>query len=610
MHPTEEDNVLSPTERKSDIVNVRYSTVLCTGEPKAGKTRFCNLLMNKTIQSPDGGDNHTVFVKKQCDNHGKLCWTEINFETLINRIDSDGDDSVAKYTGTDEVLDILILLDINVPPSAICLLQPAIVTFVTYKLRGEEEDFCSKTHKFIKEFMSSNCFVRNPRLFELSDGAEKGSYTAFIGTIFSDKAKEAFDQEATMVSEKLSNLKGHINCSLRAFPLELWHEETSGGFLHIVDLKSSDDKNVSKIKDLLDETLTEENLVHQIPASWVLLGLYVQKMCLEKQVQFVDFETVLETAWRSKCKQHSEEELKCALQFFHSQGVLFHFSTVEGASDYVFTRCCWIFDQLKDLFFGELMKSTRNHGAKQLLLKNGILNSKMIKEIEKKSREKIPFKIFINLLQHLKFIAPMKEGENEYFFPSILKSYKSDQASQFYGNVRHSALLITFSSGALHRSVFCFLSAFLLTDTPDGWFPLYYDEQVNQQHTFKDMIAFSIGLKEYVCIIDKTFYLQIQIRTKSEQFNPKLNSNVFEEVKGALEHVCKRLDVPIERCKFGFPCNNDRCPSDEHVMIVNKLSEPQALCSKSNEPVKLQESHIVWLEVSIIGIHNCCIKFV
>ena len=136
VHPTEEDNVLSPTERKSDIVNVRYSTVLCTGESKAGKTRFCNLLMNKTTQSPDGGDNHTIFVKKQGDNHGKACWTEINFETLINHIDSDSDDSVIKYTGTDKVLDILILLDINVPPSAICLLQPAIVTFVTYKLRG------------------------------------------------------------------------------------------------------------------------------------------------------------------------------------------------------------------------------------------------------------------------------------------------------------------------------------------------------------------------------------------------------------------------------------------------------------------------------------------
>ena len=597
MDPTEEDNVLSPTARKNDIVNVRYSTVLCTGEPKAGKTRFCNLLMNKTTQSPDRGDNHTIFVKKQGDNHGKAHWTEINFETLINHIDSDGDDSVAKYTGTDEILDILILLDINVPPSAICLLQPAIVTFVTYKLRGEEDDFCSKTHKFIKEFMSSNCFVKNPRLFELSDEAEKGSYTAFIGTIFSDKGKEAFDQEAAMVSKKLCILKGHINCSLRAFPIELWHEETSGGFLHVVDLKNSDDENVSKIKSLLDETLIEENLVRQIPASWVLLGLYVQKMCLEQKIQFVDFKTVLETAWKTKCRQYSEEELKRALQFFHSQGVLFHFSTVEGASDYVFTRCCWIFDQLKDLLFGELMKFTRTHEAKQLLLKNGILNSKMIKEIEKKSREKIPFKTFINLLQHLKFIAPLKEDESEYFFPSILQPYKNNQAFQFYGNVRHSALLITFSSGALHRSIFCFLSAFFIKRP--GWFPLYYNEQVNEQHTFKDMIAFSVGLKEYVCIMDKTFYLKIQVRTKSEQCNPKLNSNVFEEVKGALEQVCKDLGIPIERCKYGFPCNNERCPSDEHMMIVNNFSEPQALCSKSNEPLKLEESHIVWLEVSI-----------
>ena len=576
--------------------------MLCTGKRKTGKTNFCNLLMNKTTQSPSSGDSHSVFVKK----HDETDWREIDFKhlnELIDQINQRHSVSNAKHTGTNEVLDILILLDIDVPVPTICLLQPAMVTFVTYRLRGEEDAVCTRTQKFIKEIMSSNCFGKKSGFDELEIGGtnEKSSYIAFIGTFLNDgrNSEDAYRKEATVVSKHLNSLKRHINCSLHGFPLELWYEDDGDCYLHVVDLQNNKDKNVCFIKQKLEKTLAE-NATHKIPVSWVLLCFKVQRVCYEQKVQHVSYNTVFKKIWKTECKMQSESELNLALKFFHHQGVLFHFSTVEEAKDYVFIRCCWMFDKLKYLL-GDFKDEKRNHASKQLLKKEGILDSKMIRDIDFEGP--VTFKAFVHLLLHLKFIAPVKQ--NEYFIPSILESYESNKGIfEEYGTAYYEPLLITFSSGSLHRSVFCFISAYILTNMPEGWGPLYYDEKVEQQHTFKDMITFSIGVKKYVCIIDKTFSLRIQIFTKTGHCDRSLPSSIFETIKEALMAVCRDLEVPFEICKYGFLCSNERCQTDEHMMILKNFSEYKAICSKGSYQLDLLEGHTVWLEVCICYAHT------
>jgi len=564
--------------------------------------------MNKTTQSPGSGDYHTVFIKK----HGETDWRVIDFEhlnELICEINQKHSETDAKYKGSNEVLDVLILLDINVPAPAICLLQPAIVTFVTYRLRGEEDTMCTRSCKFIKEIMSSNCFGKKSRFskLEIRRTDEKSSYIAFIGTIFDNSCnfENAYKKEAAVVGKHLKSLKRHINCSLHGFPLELWYEDDGDSYLHVVDLKKSEDKNVCFIKQKLEETLAE-NKTHKIPVSWVLLYFEIQKICYEQKVQHVSYSTVFKNIWETKCNMHSKLELNNALEFFHHHGVLFHFSTVEGASDYVFIRCCWMFDKLKYLLFGNFNVKRRNHAAMQLLKKEGILNSKMIKEIE--FNGPMTFEAFLNLLQHLKFIAPV--NQNEYFIPGILESYESNKAIfEEYGTACYDPLLVTFSYGSLHRSVFCFLSAYLLTNMPKGWGPLYYSDQVGTQHTFKDMITFSIGVKNYLCIMDNTFSLKIQIYTKSGHCDQSLPSIIFGTIQNALMAVCKDLEVPIKICKYGFLCNNEKCKSDEHMMMLTNFSERKALCSKSSYQLELLESHTVWLKVCMWWMYVSCVSW-
>ena len=588
------------------MMKVRYSTVLCTGEPKSGKTKFCDLLMNKNTQQHGKGDYHTIFIRKQSGSN----WTEITIDelnVLIAQINEVGAITIKSTTKPgaiilDEILDILILLDINVPTPTISLLQPAIVTFVTYKLRGQEDAVCAKSHKFIKELMSSKCFRKKSKFDELKiadkiKSSEKIFYTAFIGTLLHDSDSELqYSREVAMVNEEVRNLKSHVNCTKSEMPLSFWFVKKGSdtSYLHPINLNSNKSSNISTIQKNLEDTVSQ-NLIHQIPITWILFSLKVLKLCYKQSEPFVHYKTVYETVWKNECKIDSEVELKLALKFFHHHGVLFHFDTVEGVRDFVFTRCGWLFDKLKEMLIN-LKDKERNYDAIEYLMKDGVLHPDMIREVEFHGPGKISFDAFINLLKHLKFIAPL-EG-NQYFMPSILDSYEHNtKVFSEYGNRCHDALFITFSSGSLHRSVFCFLSAYILTHKPKEWSRLFYDEQTEQRYTFKDMITFSIGTGYYICLIDKIFSLQVQIYSKVQQCDSNLHTNVYKFLEEAMKDVCISVEVPPEECKYGFLCT--KCKLQDHMMILKDFTNNQAHCSKTNHPLCLSDNQTVWLEVCI-----------
>ncbi|XP_065907955.1 uncharacterized protein [Dysidea avara] len=589
-------NNISVRNNNNNTVKVRYSTILCTGESKAGKTKFCHLLMKQDTPPPGTGDFHTIFIKKK----GESIWTEIDFKQLSALIDQANCTNDSKCTAKpestdgDEVLDILILLDINVPTPTVCLLQPALVTFVTYKLYGKEDHVCNKTCKFIKELMSSYCFESKPEFSELeiANDFEKDFYTAFVGTVFDDdKSSEAvYNKEAALVHENLQKLESCVNCSMHGMLHSFWRLETDN-YLNIVNLISAQEKNFKKLRDRLEDTVAQ-NSAYQIPITWVLLSFKILKLCCEQKVQFLQYKMVFEKIWIAECKIRDETELKRALQFFHHHGVLFHFDAVEGARDYVFVHCHWLFSQLKYLLNGFEDKG-RNPIAKELLMKEGIMTSKMIKNIIFEGPGNMTLKTFLGLLCHLKFIAEVKP--NEYFMPSILDSYECDEkVLDRYGSKCHDALLITFSSGSMHRSVFCFLSTYIIKNMPEGWSKLCYDKQTRQQHTFKNLITFSIGVGYYVCIIDKVFSLEVCIYSKSQHCDPDLHSSVYSIVEDALKYACHSVEIPFEECRYGFLCST--CGSNDHMMI---LGDHVAHCCKNNDSLQLSSSQTVWLKKSL-----------
>ena len=587
-------------------VEVRFSTVLCTGLPKSGKTSFCDLLMDKATKS---SSPCTVFLKKGTS----LNDTKVNMQQIDEWIDKLTQCRKSQQLEPLGTLDMVLLFDKNVPVPALFLLQPSVVTFITYKMRGENFvlrdinyffEFEKQYSTFVKELFSSKSVKKQnvSKFSKLKVPKENASctksYIAFVGVVKGTCSNESHAKEVEIVNQSLSILNRNINCSIDEFPLSFWYLEDEN-YLHLVNTANHEDKNFSLINSKLEKIIAK-NSIYKLPLTWILLYFRIQKICIKNKKSYLKCEEV-SNLWNMDCISSNKkcigisDELKQALEFFHHVGALFYF---EGVSNFVFTDLCWLFAGL-DHFY-KLKESTYrcDHGAKKVLKHEGKLLFRMVEEIELRSgeSENINLQHFMKLLEHLEYIAPL--GQNDYFFPSYLESY-NDRSRVFdpYGELHFEPLLITFSSGCLYRNIFCFLAAHIMQNLPKGWSKPKYDDDEQHQYTFKDLITFCVGMHHYVCIIDKTFFLEIQIYGPKDSHPAYLHSVVFECIKQSLEDVCEKLHLP-DTCKYGFSCC--KCKSEykqhTHLMVIKPDEDKNcAYCSRTDKPQPLTDSHTVWI---------------
>ena len=606
-------------ERRNCLFKIRFSTVLCIGLPRTGKTSFCSQLMEKGTQEASPGNTHTIFIKKpSCQHpHKETKWTEINPENLREILDQISSYKVCpnKQSGImncDDKWEVLLLLDYNIPLSALSLLPPSVVTFVTYKMLGGDFAF-SDPNKFIEsrncfsdfvqELLSCSCFKRDAKYSELEIpgeyGADRMSYTAFVGVLDGTSSKESYESEAAVINDSLNIVKEHMNCPLDEFPLSFWYVNDDDSYLYLVKLADQKDQNITKIRNSLDDVVTK-NSAYKMPITWVILLFSVYQLCMESKRSYMYYTDVLKL-WKAECC--NEGDLKLVLHFFHHVGMLFYYDTVDGMQDYVFTDCLWIFKELKYLL-SDCKVSKYDLNAKKVLKHEGQLQSKLINQIKFDGPGQMKLHTFINLLRHLKYIAPL--DQNNYFMPSILESHEGNPSVfERYGTAQSHPMLITFSSGSLHRSVFCFLAAYIMKNLPKKWLKLKYKRH---QHTFSDLITFSIDVGHYVCIIDKIFFLEVKLYCKPNSSNNNWHNSVFVFIKKALCAVCKELQLPQGECKYGFLCDSNECRDEtdgnivmDHMMMVEEFKDDKdasACCCKTNECSKLSAEHTVWfLEV-------------
>ena len=533
-------------------------------------------------------------------------------------------DTLTQYKNTrnptllnfNEPLNVLLFFDEKIPMPALCLLctlRPSVVTFVTHIIHEEtsryddtkkffenEKAYCT----FVKEVLSS-ISVKKQHILEFSEleiSNKKKDFknicnVAFVGII---KGKKSYTKKIEVANEGLNILEKNINCSMENLPLRIWYldeeeedDSHDSHYLHIVNLDNHRDKHLEQIQAKLKKMIFE-NSVHNLPLSWFLLYLKIQKFCNDVQKPFMEYYRVLEL-WNTE-SINSETELKRALKFFHHIGALFYFSSVEGISDLVFTDLCCLFDELNCFYSCKDATCGCDKAAKLVLKFEGILKSRMVEEINSPESKTMQLQHFLNLLKHLKFIAPLRQ--NDYFFPSFLNSYDDKSILPNYKPSSCPPLLITFSSGSLYRNIFCYLAAHIIekieNEPEKGWSKPKYDKS-ESQYTFKDLIVFCVGAHHRVCITDKTFFLEIKVYSQFGDNCP--HYTVFKFIKESLEEITeKKLKLP-DHYKYGFPCC--RCASEreqhEHLMIINNLDNfNEAYCSRKDILQELTEEHSAW----------------
>ena len=564
------------------------------------------------------GDFHTVFIKKQ----SKTDWTEIDVEELTKLTEQlhsykkqctqqAKNFSQSGVLNPHDLWDVLVLLDISVPPSALHFLQPPVVTFFTYGMIGRE-DVCPESCKFMKELLSNMCFEKVTKFNELkvANKTDKMLYTgaAFIGTYDGSRLhQKQCHKEAKKIDESLRLIHEQINASYDDLPFRVWYKrETSDNnsednFLHLVNInncqggrgqdRSSQDESIFAIKKDVNDSV-RINPEYEIPFKWILLYFKILKLRFAANAEqcFVMHGEVLKM-WRDELNG-KDEELHLALDFFHHFGALFYF---ESLSEYVFTDCRWLIDGVRELISDDVEYSRRNHGAKKALKQEGLVKYEMLSELDfKVASGDIELNFFFNLLVELKYIARV---DKHYFFPHILECHDHNEVSisKLYGSSYTDPLFITFSPGVLHPCTFCCLIAYVLTELKQ-WKKMKFK---TTRHTFKDLITFSHG-PHYISFVNETFHLKIHIFNKpgESDYDPNLPYNTLILIKRALKEVCKSLCLQFNTCKYGFLCSNCDEKSGKHMMMVDDehsyTDKINACCCKTNEQKRLSRQQAAW----------------
>jgi len=537
----------------------------------------------------------------------------------------------AKETSSLDVWDVVTLLDTGGQPQFINML-PAVnsstmVTFIVHKMCGGAKSLTDKvtvTHgnkngkrsfssysmqytnlELVKILMSltNDICLRNRGLSDTicTTRGDNTSYLSFIGT----HADMVTEDEITEIDEKLTSMVHESKTE------NVWTIDGVCEYLIPVDNTTAgsdtEDQNARIIRSGLAELLQTRN-VFDVPITWILLELEIRKRCLEKNLSYISY---AEVVYMCKDTHLSDDEqtVKNALRFHHFLGMLLFFEDVDGMKDYVITDHQWLFDNLTKLvcctFEGKLIP---NHADLMRFKHEGILSATLIPKIGLELGE-IRIEYFFNLLMVLGIIALIEEdatlGVPSYFMPSVLPTCLNDDEMDRillqYGDaitclstgstIAVVPLLIQFSSGTLPRGVFCCLAIQLLQNNL-GW-TLRRSEK-GKCRTFDNFITFRTDSRHCVSLIDRIFYLEIQIRHK--EFMPPIHCEVQHYISTALKQVSEKLNLKSSKLCYGFQCC-ECLDKSSHMTKLSQINPLPSYCDcDHDEETKITQSHMIWFQ--------------
>ena len=428
-------------------------------------------------------------------------------------------------------------------------------------------------------------------------GTDKNSYLCMVGTHADQVAPDIIEDTASQLTNMVDNMK----CQAM-----VW-QNTNGDVLFHVDNTTAGSTNEDPVANIIRskiEQLISAKDVYEVPVTWMLLELEIQKFCTKENRSNMSFNECVTLA-RSSGLVPDVEEVKNILRYYHLLGVLLYYEEVPGLCDYVITDHQWFFDRLSSVVCLTFQDGSSNRCAVQKLKYQGLLTKELFQHVNWTDNIKKEF--FLLLLVHMKIIAPVVAEQNEddfcivdeeeYFIPFILPTYPPKQKNNHlfnYGHMQGEPLLIRFQSGLLPRGVFCCLVVELLQNPPTGWHPHF--SKGDTHHTFGNLITFSLPNAYSLSLFDGISHLEVQIRHPQENFH-SIHFEVYKNLVSALTEICHHLNFDHNRLQYGFLCQSCSDSPDDHIAIVPVVTPSlrYAECSiNSTQHVQLSSSHLMW----------------
>ena len=588
------DTIVKALEQNGSLC-LQFSTLLCTGLPKTGKTSFSHMLLKQRTDNLNPGDNVMLFIKrKSLFSNKETEWEKTEMVGLVNRLNL-----FLKYTtklshivGTNllkpanvkEVWSVFMLLDISVPAFLTYYFPKTFFTCIIDRFNKLKKSFDHCQQKGdnlpLQHFDNLHYFknvISASRLKESSEEInlfkemvafeeDKCTYIAFVGTHLDENL-----ENPDSINSGLDDMLNDINCPDEDDPLPVLHLG-DGKLIHTINIAKTSDKNVDK---LFSEMNQANQVTYNIPIPWLLLVLEMKKLCSNRNQKYVTHSEVFEKIWKAKFHNFSDSHLKAALKFFDHVGVFLYFD--DGSESYIFTDWNWLFEILNILLTKPITLAT--YAPYSLFMYEGILGEKLISKISLSLKSTLKVDLVIKLLVNLRLAAPLNRSYVpgiEYFIPYRLPVFKDDKfLTTHYGNIEYEPLLITFLAGTLHPSLFCLLAAYFMENLPCGW-KMPQKSKESKRYTFNNLITFPNDSGCSVTMYDKTYWLEIQIRNmNSKTPYSAFPYQVFSSIESALIGICKQLNRNINEVKYGFQCKICGNNANKHIMVAHKKPEDQ-----------------------------------
>ena len=477
--------------------------------------------------------------------------------------------------------------------------------------------------EFIKCLMvSSENFNKNitPPLPSIPrhDGGND-SKICYVGTHalgLSDEMIQEIDGQLSTIATQLKLHQRSFWCSpkeklQRLFPVEMFPVDTD---------KSSEDIIEDIRKNIL--FLAEGRDYHEVPITWLIFLLKLQKLHLVKKVSYISYQEA-DGVWmeengseddvgtnldqvlnedRHEMVPRHKTNVHNILLFFHFMGMLFYYHTVKGICDYVFINRQWLFTKLTELVE---IKFTKSYKKKEISPKHiekftmeGRLNISIINNL-KIDLEGIEPLHFINLLDHLNIVACFDSEQKDYFMPCVLPSFTAsvkklnDELEKLYGETKHAPLLVGFKNGPMPHGFFCQLIVELFKNLPTGWHvPLLSTSKA--QHVYNNLITFRTTDGHCISLFYKTGYIEVQVRHKEKEPGV-IHNHIQSELDKALKNVSIHLQLNEGQLCYGFYCE---CEGNlQHFTELEDIASPTEYISCGYSDTKLTGDHKVWLKV-------------
>ncbi|XP_065893511.1 uncharacterized protein [Dysidea avara] len=641
-------------------LKLSYTTISFTGSAGAGKTNFLNLLHKKKFvpyhNSTGVSTSETIISIKRAGVLGsgkESQWIEMNHDTMLAQLNSYlssiekmsfssetqiglplfkskpkvavENDIAASLTsrGTPllgKVWNMINLLDTGGQPEFISLF-PAIkssvaLTFIILNMKGgaksldepvlvvHSEDgeqsydpyHLSMTNlDLVKLLMvsskDSSVKINPPILPNKTEGIEgNNSYQCYVGT-HADKASK---KDIESIEKKLEIVAHEFKCEKF-----LWEHENNSILFPVDNTTAGSDKEdpiAELIRSRVHE-LVEKRDIYDVPITWFILLLQIQKNTLEQNLKFVLYENVIEISQQGGLSKN-EREIQSALLFFHMMGILLYYHDVPGMSQYVITDHQWLFDKLTSIVKITFKRAGFDKKAIEEFKHEGILQKSLIHQI--KLSTDIPPEYFFQLLTCLKIVAPLTE--DSYFMPCVLPSYTSNHnILEDYGSLQYSELLVQFSQCPLPQGFFCCFIVEIFQNLPKNWeLPLHSTKKI--RHTYSNLITFhTTDTGHAVCLLDKVGYIEVQIR--HEGTSPAIHYKVQTILIQALNKVCSHLQLQNKQLLLGFYCQCGRVDEKHLAMLPKQFDSTIKFIKCDYKKSQLTVEQTVWLTQSQIDLN-------